>query len=250
MTLRKNILITGASSGLGEGMARRFAAKGRNLALCARRTDRLDALADELRAAHPGSTVLTRALDVNDHDQVFAVFKEVRGELGSLDRVIVNAGIGKGQPIGSGRFDANKQTVETNLVAALAQAEAALEIFREQNAGHLVVVASFAALRGMPGNSTAYAASKAGAAALAEGIAADVIRTPIKVTALLPGFIRSEMTADMPNNPLMASAEKGGRAIVEAIEKEKVKAYVPTFPWAPLSPVMRILPLGLLRKLQ
>lgn len=250
MTLRKNIVITGASSGLGEGMARRFAAMGRNLALAARRTDLLERLAGELEAAHPDIDVVVRKLDVNDHYQVFAVFKEFREDLGTLDRVIINAGMGKGQPIGTGRFDANKQTVQTNMVAALAQAEAAMEIFREQSAGHLVVVASFAGLRGMPGNSTAYAASKAGVATLAEGIAADTLGTPIKVTTLLPGFIRSEMTADLPNSPLMTSAERGARSLVDAIEKERGRAYIPTLPWAPMSLIFRYAPLRVLRKLQ
>jgi short-subunit dehydrogenase len=248
MIVRKNILITGASSGLGEGMARQFAAEGRNLALCARRTDRLDALAEELGKAHPGIKIVTRQLDVNDHDQVFAVFKEFRGELGTLDRVVINAGIGKGQPIGTGRFDANRDTLVTNFVAALAQAEAAVEIFRDQKAGHLVVVSSFSALRGLPKNLTAYAASKAGVSALAEGIRAELHGTPIKVTTLLPGYIESEMNDRLNKNPLMAKAETGARALVKAIEGEHAKAYVPTLPWVLLSPVMRFAPMGLLRK--
>ncbi|MGA6167424.1 SDR family oxidoreductase [Amycolatopsis magusensis] len=248
MTVRKKILITGASSGLGEGMARQFAARGRDLALCARRTGRLDALAAELRSAH-GVTVLTGALDVNDHDRVFEVFKEFREEFGTLDRIIVNAGLGKGQPIGTGRFDANKQTLETNFVAALAQAEAAMEIFRDQRAGHLVFVSSFSALRGLPKNLTAYAASKAGLSALADGIRADVTGKPIKVTTLLPGYIESEMSARSEGrNPLQTGAEAGARAMVKAIEREPAKAFVPTFPWLPLSVIMRFAPLPVLRK--
>ncbi|MCU1685068.1 MAG: short chain dehydrogenase [Amycolatopsis sp.] len=247
MTLRKNIVITGASAGLGEGMARQFAAKGRNLALCARRTERLDELAEELREAH-SVEVFTSALDVNDHDRVFTVFKEFREKLGTLDRVVINAGLGKGQPVGTGRFDANKQTLETNFVAALAQAEAAMEIFRDQNAGHLVVVSSVSALRGMPGNLTAYAASKAGVSTLAEGIRAEVLGTPIKVTTLLPGYIESEMTARAGKTPLMSSALKGAQAMVKAIESEGAKAYVPTFPWLPLSLVMKYAPMGFVKR--
>lgn len=245
--MRKNIVITGASSGLGEGMAREFAGRGRNLALCARRTERLETLAEELRGR--GVKVVTRGLDVNDHDDVFTAFKEFREQLGGLDRVIVNAGIGKGQPVGTGRFDANKQTLETNFVSALAQCEAALEIFREQNAGHLVVVSSFAKLRGMAGNTTAYAASKAGLSSLADGIRLDLARTPIKVTALMPGFIESGMNVRDGKNPLVAKAETGAKALVKAIETEKAKAYVPTFPWAPLSVVFRMLPDAVMRKL-
>ena len=249
MPLRKNILITGASSGLGEGMARKFAAKGRNLALCARRTDRLDALAGELIAAH-GVNVVTRTLDVNDHDQVFAVFKEFRGELGTLDRVIVNAGINRGQPVGTGSFEVNRQTMETNLVAALAQAEAAVEIFREQGTGHLVVVSSLSAVRGMPGNLTAYAASKSGLSALADGIRYDLHGSPIKVTALLPGYIESEINNEHGNEqPYTTKAEAGARALFKAIESETAKAYVPAFPWAPMSVALRILPGGRLKSL-
>ena len=159
--MRRNVLITGASSGLGSGMARLFAAGGHDLALCARRTDRLAELRAELVAAHPQVRVAVRPLDVTDHEGVFVTFRAFREELGSLDRVIVNAGLGKGQPIGTGRFDANRQTAETNFVAALAQCEAAMEIFREQRAGHLVVVSSVSAVRGMPGNVTTYAATSA-----------------------------------------------------------------------------------------
>src|SRR5690348_8972818 len=116
---RQKILITGASSGLGAGMARQFAAKGRDLALCARRVDNLDELKAEITARHPGITVAVAALDVNDHDQVPKVFAELAEELGGIDCVIVNAGIGKGYPLGGGKLWANKATLETNLVAAL-----------------------------------------------------------------------------------------------------------------------------------
>ncbi|AXB44353.1 SDR family oxidoreductase [Amycolatopsis albispora] len=248
MTVRKRIVITGASSGLGEGMARQFAARGRDLALCARRTDRLDALAVELREAH-GVRVLTQALDVTDHSRVFEVFQGFREEFGTIDRIVVNAGLGKGQPVGTGRFDANKQTLETNLVAGLAQAEAAMEIFRDQRAGHLVFVSSFTALRGFPKNLTAYAASKAGLATLAEGIRAELTGTPIKVTTLLPGYIDSEMTARAARrNPLQVGAEAGAVAMVKAVEREPAKAFVPTFPWLPLSVVVRLAPASLLRR--
>lgn len=248
MTLRKNILITGASSGLGEGMAREFAAKGRNLALCARRTDRLNALAAELREKHPGITVVTKALDVNDHDAVFKVFKEFRDELGSLDRVIANAGLGKGQPIGTGYFEANKATAETNFIGLLAQCEAAMEILLEQNAGHLVVISSVSAVRGMRGNVTTYAASKAAAALLAEGIRSQNLKKPIEVTAILPGYIESEMTGKAAKTPLMIGADKGAKALVAAIEREQAKAYVPAWPWSVLARVMRVLPLSMVRK--
>lgn len=247
--MRKTILITGASSGLGEEMARQFAVRGHDLALCARRADRLEALKAEIVAAHPGRRVEVRPLDVNDHDQVFAVFRAFREDFGSLDRVVVNAGLGKGAPLGTGRFDANRETAMTNFVGALAQTEAALEIFREQDAGHLVMISSVSAMRGMPGTITTYAATKAGVAHLAEGVRADLLGTPIKVSVIYPGYIRSEMNERVKNAPFMVSTEKGVAAIVDAVEKEKDSAHVPPWPWIPVGFGLKHLPLPLARKL-
>lgn len=247
--MRKNILITGASSGLGAGMAREFAARGRNLALCARRTDRLEVLRAELAAAHPGIRIGVKALDVNDHDQVFAVFKAFRDEFGSLDRVVVNAGIGKGAPLGTGYFRANRETAETNFVAALAQCEAAMEIFRAQNAGHLVVISSVAAMRGLPKAVTTYAATKAGVHALAEGLRAELLGSPIKVSTMCPGYIRSEINEKVKSAPFMVDTDVGCRALVKAIEQEPARAFIPAWPWAPLAWVMRNLPLGIVAKM-
>ena len=247
--MRRNILITGASSGLGAEMARQFAAKGRNLALCARRTERLDTLKLELEREHPGIRVSVRALDVNDHDQVFAVFHAFAEEFGTLDRIVVNAGMGKGQPLGTGYFYANKQTAETNFVAALAQCEAACEIFRKQNAGHLVTISSVSAMRGFPRNLTTYAATKAGLAALTEGIRADLMRTPIRVSTIYPGYIRSEINAKVKNTPFMVDTQTGCKALVRAIEKEKAEAFVPAWPWTALGFLMRNLPLRLVARM-
>lgn len=250
MTLRSKILITGASSGLGEGMARSFAALGRDLALCARRTDRLEALREELLAAHPGIAVSVRPLDVNDHRQVFDTFRALHDDLGGLDRVVVNAGLGKGQPIGTGRFDVNLQTAQTNFTAALAQCEAAMDIFRAQGSGHLVVVSSMSAMRGLPRNLTTYAASKAGLSALAEGIRSEMTasRTPISVTTVHPGYIATELSAGAARTPLMTSADKGVAAIVKAIEREGAAPKVPAWPWVPVGFLMRHLPLRLVSK--
>ena len=116
-------------------MARAFAAKGRDLALCARRTDRLDELKTELAQRYPDINVAVAALDVNDHDQVPKVFAGLSDALGGIDRVIVNAGIGKGARLGSGKLWANKATIETNLVAALVQIEDAVEMFKARDPG-------------------------------------------------------------------------------------------------------------------
>ena len=250
--MTKTILITGASSGLGAEMARQFAAKGHCLALCARRTDRLEELKAEIAQAHPDVEVAVKALDVTDDDAVFRVVHEFADELGGLDRVIINAGLGKGAPLGTGRYDANKQTAMTNFVAALAQVEAAMEVFRAQERGHLVMVSSMSAMRGLPKTVTTYAATKAGVAHLVEGLRTEFYgKDAFKFTVLYPGYIRSEMNdgVEAAENKMMASTEKGVRAMVDAIEKEKDSACVPALPWAPLSVVMKHAPLPVIRKL-
>lgn len=246
---RKTILITGASSGLGAEMARQFAARGHDLALCARRTDRLQELKAELDGRHPGQRFEVRALDVNDHDQVFEVFAAFRADFGTIDRVVVNAGLGKGAPIGTGRFAANRETAVTNFVGALAQTEAAMEIFRAQNAGHLVMISSMSAMRGMPKTVTTYAATKAGVAHLAEGLRAELMGTPIKVSVIYPGYIRSEMNEGVENAPFMVSTRRGVAAIVDAVEKERARAQVPAWPWVPVGAALRHLPLPVVRRL-
>src|ERR1700712_3064202 len=209
---RQKILITGASSGLGAGMARAFAAKGRDLALCARRTERLDDLKIELAQRYPDVKVAVAALDVNDHDQVPKVFAELSDELGGIDRIVVNAGIGKGAPLGSGKLWANKATIETNLVAALVQIETAIEMFTEAGGGHLVLVSSVLGNKGVPGGKAAYCASKAGLTSLGESLRAEYAKGPIKISVIEPGYIESEMTAKSGTTLLMVDNDTGVRA--------------------------------------
>lgn len=251
------ILITGASSGLGEEMARQFAALGYDLALSARRTDRLEALRAEITSTHPGRRVELRALDVTDDAAVFEVFRAFAADFGTIDRVIVNAGLGKGTALGTGGFAVNRQTAMTNFVGALAQMDAAMEILRAQpgpkgkGSGHLVVISSISALRGMRRAMTTYAATKAGVAALAEGLRSELMgRSDIDVSVIYPGYIRSEMNDQVEQQTrFMVDTETGVRAMVEAIERRKAKAYVPAWPWVPIGLAMRVLPLSVVRKL-
>lgn len=246
--MAKTILITGASSGIGAGMAREFAKKGYNLAICARRLERLETLKQELESQYD-IKVIAKTLDVTNYDQVFEVFRAFKEDFGTIDRIIVNAGVGEGHRIGKGNFAINKATVETNFISALAQCEAAVEIFRAQNSGHLVMISSMSAMRGMPKHLTAYGASKAGVAHLAEGIRAELIDTPIKVTTIFPGYIRTEINEGAKKLPFEVDEKTGSRLLAEEIEKAPVKAYVPKWPWLPLGLAMKVLPLKLVNKL-
>ena len=249
--VRQRIFITGASAGLGDGMARRFAVMGRDLALVARRVDRLEALRDELLSAHPGIRVEVAALDVDDVDAVARVVPELAGRLGGIDRFIANAGIGKGTPVGSGRPGPNRRVLHTNVIGTHASCEAAVELFRAQGAGHLVVISSVAGVRGMGGTRTAYAPSKAADAVLAEGIRAELLRDRatrrIAVTTIHPGFIETDINVGR-RGAFTVDLDTGVDALVAAIEREPVRAYVPEWPWRAIAALMRVIPLPVMAK--
>ena len=243
---RPVVLITGASSGLGEGMAREFAKRGHDLALCARRTDRLAALKAEIEGAHPGARVEIAALDVADEPSIETVFHDFHARFGRLDRILVNAGIGEGVQVGRGGWATNRKVLEINLLAAMAQAESAMAILRAQNAGQLVLVSSMSAMRGLRGQMAAYSTSKAALAHLGECLAADCLNKPFSEQTLYPGYIDTPINADMPRDkkPFLVDAETGCRKLVDAIIKGKRRAMVPAWPWVPVGWLMRTLPLS------
>jgi short-subunit dehydrogenase len=245
---RQTILITGASSGLGAGMARAFAAMGRDVALCARRVDRLEELKAELTRHYPAVRIVVAALDVNDHEQVPKVFGQLSDQVGGIDRVVVNAGIGKGAPLGSGQLWANKATIETNLVAGLVQIETALEMFKQSGSGHLVLMSSVAGAKGMPGVWSAYCASKAALRSLGQSLRAEYAKGPIKVSVIEPGPIETEMHPRTDSTVFMVDSASGVRALVEAIERERGWSVVPWWPWAPIVRVLPVVPPWLIKR--
>ncbi|MFR9805085.1 SDR family oxidoreductase [Pseudonocardia sp. RS010] len=247
------VLITGASAGLGEGMSRIFAARGADLAIAARRLDRLEELRDELESRHPGRKVVPIRMDITDADSVFAAFDQAEAALGGLDRIVVNAGLGKGSRLGSGRFDANRDTAVTNFVGGIAQCEAAMRVLYRQGHGQLAVMTSVVAVRGMAGPMNVYAASKAALVRLTEGIRSDVAakKLPITITLLRPGYIDSEMQSrtGKPPHRLMVDSDRGCRALVDAIERGARDVCVPRWPWSAFSLALRVLPSGIVRRI-
>ena len=235
-------------------MALEFARQGCNLALCARRVEQLEALKKELLEVNPGIHVFLRSLDVTQAEQVFTVFRDFQSDFKSIsepvDRIIVNAGMGKGAPLGKGYAKQNMQTAVTNFCGALSQMEAALEIFREQNHGHLVAISSMSAFRGHPWAVTVYAATKAALKSLAEGVRIDMLDKPIRVSTIFPGYIQSEMTDAIKRPPpFMISLERGSRLLVKAINKENDHAYLPFWPWYFFKLLSPFMSLKMLRKL-
>lgn len=247
--VRQRILLTGASAGLGAEMARVWARQGRDLALCARRLGALEDLRAELLAASHRIRVSVHAMDVTDHASVDRATDDAVAAHGGLDRFVVNAGVAQGASLGTDGAAANRVTAQTNFVGAVHQAEAALRVFRPAGAGHLVLISSMSALRGMGGAMNAYSASKAGVSALAEGLRSDLWGTGVRVTAVHPGYVATDLLENLPRPLFTTDVETAARAIVTAAEREVPRAHVPRWPWAALAVPMRLLPLGLYRRI-
>jgi len=246
MSTAKSILITGATRGLGENLARHFAARGYRLALTGRRREDLDRLAGELGAQ--ASQLVVESLDVTDFDAIGPVIERCAEQLGGLDIVVVNAGVALTTRVGKGHMADVRQTIDVNLTGAIATCEAAVELFRRQGRGQLVGITSVAAARGLPGNG-AYCATKAGLSRYLQAVRLETARDAIVVTELAPGFIDTELNRHMPSRPFVVAAEKGTAIMADLIERQVRFRYVPPWPWTLMAQVMKWLPDSLVAKL-
>ncbi|MBW8698497.1 putative oxidoreductase [Streptomyces sp. MBT84] len=185
----KTVLVTGASSGIGEATARRLAGLGHRLLLGARRTVRLASLAEELRAG--GSSVVHRELDVTSLDSVHAFAAAGIEEYGRVDVLINNAGVMPLSPIADLRIAEWEQMIDVNLRGVLYGIAAVLPHMQRQGGGHIVNVASTSGHRVDP-TAAVYCATKFGVVALSEGLRQE--SRDVRVTVVSPGFTQSELT--------------------------------------------------------
>jgi short-subunit dehydrogenase len=219
-------LITGASSGLGYGLALWFAKRGTRVFAAARRTERLQACADEARGT--GGTVEPVELDVSRTDETMARIQRIDEECGGLDLVVANAGVGLDTNGRQFEWERARKVLDVNVMGAAATLSAVLPRMVERQRGHLVGVSSIAGFRGLPHNA-AYSGSKAFLTTFMESLRVDLKGTGVRVTCIHPGFVRTEMTAhhEYPMPFLMdipEAAELMGRAIVQGQP-------VFSFPW-------------------
>lgn len=194
----RTVLITGASSGLGAHFARVAAAAGARVALGARRADRVESLANDLRAA--GTQACALAMDVTDEASVMAAFDGAEAALGPVDTVIANAGVsspGRSTEIAA---TAIQTLFDTNVMGVyLTAREGAKRMIaagsREHRRGRIVLIGSIAAEVPLAGE-VAYCASKAAVASMGRNFAREWVRLGINVNVIQPGFILTEMAAD------------------------------------------------------
>jgi serine 3-dehydrogenase len=187
----KRILITGASSGIGEACARRFAADGARLILWARRLDRLTRLADELERARHGHVHVAQ-VDVRDRGAILASASSVL-EAGHVPDVLINnAGLASGfDKLQDGNVEDWDAMIDTNIKGLLYVTRAFLPAMIERDRGHIVNLASTAAHLTYP-RGNVYAATKAAVRSLTDGINLDVAGTSIRVSTVEPGYVETE----------------------------------------------------------
>ena len=222
----KTVLITGASSGIGKGLALEIAARGGRLGLLARREDVLEEIVEEIKSRNGRAIAI--AADVRDAEAVKAAADRCRAELGPVDVLIANAGIGVTNP--ASQLDPKQvaQVIDINVLGAVNSVAAVMREMVERGSGQLVAISSLAGYRGLA-KSAAYCASKAALSSFFESLRIDLRHTGVTVTIIHPGFIKTPLTAGRAAKmPYLMELDDAVKKIVTAIEKGK-KSYA--FPW-------------------
>lgn len=205
----KVVAITGASSGIGAATARRLAGRGCAVVLGARRTERLDELAAELRAA--GGRATTVAVDVTRADDLQHLVDSAVSEFGRLDVLVSNAGIGPISPVRARRRGDWDAMIDVNLRGVLHGIDAALPVFEEQGRGHFVTIVSTAGLKIAP-TMAVYAATKNAVRTLLEGLRQESTDGTLKTTAISPGYVRTEFGDSITDPAIRAEIDTGMQA--------------------------------------
>src|SRR5438093_4372928 len=186
----KVVVITGASSGLGEAAARLLSAHGASVVLGARRSDRLQSLADELSGG--GGKALAVATDVTHRNQVKRLVDTAAQKFGRVDVMINNAGIMPRAPLERLTIDDWDRTIDVNIKGVLYGVAAALPHMKQQKSGHMIFVSSVAGHKIGP-DFAVYAATKHAVRALAEGFRQEVKQYNIRTTIISPGAVATEL---------------------------------------------------------
>lgn len=215
----KTVLITGASSGIGFELAKQFAAENSNLTLLARRKDKLDELAQELKSE--SRTILTYKCDVSKKEEVEFVFSDIRTKISHIDIAILNSGIGHNITVENFDSKLADETFGVNVLGMIYCIQELLKDFLPRKEGIIVGVSSIADVRGFP-RSGIYAASKAAASTLLESLRVEFKKYNIKVITVRPGWVTTPMIKKNDfKMPFLMNAEKAAEIIIRGIKKEK-----------------------------
>jgi len=232
---KKVALVTGASSGIGWATALLLAARGWKLAVAARRHQRLESLAEQLRKDH-GTETLVLAHDVSRPEDAREMVVKTAAHFGRLDVLVNNAGILRMAAFDRMPVEEMREIFETNFWGVIHTLRAALPIFETQGGGHVVNVGSAVSRRALP-FMAAYAASKFALGGLTESLRVELAKKGVTLTSVFPGGVETEMPLNLDRSRLPESypdhgssritAIRAARAVVKAVEKRPVEVYVP-----------------------
>ncbi|MDY0029743.1 MAG: SDR family NAD(P)-dependent oxidoreductase [Pseudobdellovibrionaceae bacterium] len=223
-----NILITGASSGIGEALAEHYAQENANLFISGRNSDRLVEV--EARCKKLGGTCQSHTLDVKDRDAMADWVAECE-TTHPLDLVIANAGISGGTSfVNDGtplNLNVDREIFETNISGVMNTIHPAIEVMKTRKRGHIAIVSSIASYTALPG-AASYSASKAAVRYYGEALAIKLKPLGISVSIICPGFIESRITAaNKFPMPFLMSAPKAAKIIANGLSKKKTKIEFP-----------------------
>jgi short-subunit dehydrogenase len=227
-------MITGASSGIGEGLALELARRRAAVGLVARRAERLSELVKKLEAG--GGKALALDADVNNVEELRKQADCLRSAFGPIDVLIANAGIGTISPALDLRTEDVAAVFKVNVLGAVNSVAAVLPEMISRRQGQLVAMSSLSAYRGLP-KSAAYCASKAAVSSFFESLRIDLRDSGVDVTIIHPGFIKTPLTSGRVSKmPYLMELDTAVEKIIRAIEKRK-KSYA--FPWQ-LASIVRL----------
>lgn len=234
------LIITGASAGIGKALAWEFARRNCRLGLTGRRLEALEQLQSELQE-QTGVEVHIARVDVDETDTVEQSVLALCAKLGEVDSIIINAGINNFTRVGNGQLADETAIIRTNLIGAMATANAAVSYFLERGRGQIVGISSLASLQPIP-SQAAYCASKAGISMYLDALRIEHKDNNIDVTQIRPGFIKTEIMENIDRYPFAISAEQAAKEMAKAILARRKDVFVPRFPWSLFRPALGHLP--------
>ncbi len=222
-----NVLITGASSGLGQALALYYANQDANVFICARNSKALsDFTTKNSKLKANKANIFAKTLDVTDKDAMKSWIDEIE-EKYPLDLVIANAGISAGTSGGIEGDEQISKIFDINLNGVLNTINPAIKKMKERKSGQIAIISSLAGFRGLP-SSPAYSASKAAVRVYAEGLRGNLAEFGIKVNAVCPGYIKTPLT-DVNDfyMPFLMSPEKAVKKIVRGLKRNQSRIAFP-----------------------
>ena len=217
-------IVTGASSGIGLAIARRLASEGYDLAICARRADRLDQAAELLRRQN--INLLSQTVDLREEAQILDFFAAVKDKWNRLDVLVNNAGLGHKEPLMTGKTDAWREMLEVNVLALCICTREAISLMQAANSGHILHVSSMSGHR-VPAIAGVYSASKFAVRSLTETLRRELraANSHIRISSISPGIVETEFAQKYHQSAEKAEQTYSQFPVLQAVDIANAVAY-------------------------